>query len=163
MANRFDQTYLRQQKQQREQAKAQAEAARADVRQQTEKPAEKKPARPSKTARFGQYIRNFFGGNFIREIDFRKNFPYILMVFAMVIVLIYINLLTLSNQKKLEELDRERIKLNDKYIQIMDRREMLYVDETQRQALLQVYKDKGFVDDSSIVYVIRTDGKEDRK
>ena len=149
MANRFDQTYLQQQKQSKE--------VPADARKQAEERGERKPAAPSKAARLGQRIRNLFGGNFIREIDFRKNFPYILMVFVMIIVLIYINLLTLSNQKKLEELDRERIKLNDKYIQIMDRREMLYVDENQRQALLQVYKDKGFVDDSSIVYVLKTE------
>lgn len=155
MANRFDQTYLQQQKQSKE--------VPADARKQAEERGERKPAAPSKAARLGQRIRNLFGGNFIREIDFRKNFPYILMVFVMVIVLIYINLLTLSNQKKLEELDRERIKLNDKYIQIMDRREMLYVDENQRQALLQVYKDKGFVDDSSIVYVLKTEEKEGRR
>lgn len=162
MANQFDQTYLRQQKQAREQERAQAQASQSDARQHTATPAEKKPATPSKAARIGQRIRNLFGGNFIRKIDFRKNIPYILMLVVMVIILIYINLLTLSNQKKLEELDRERIKLNDKYIQIMDRREMLYVDETQRQALLQVYKDKGFVDDSSIVYVLKTSGKEVR-
>lgn len=155
MANRFDQTYLQQQKQSKE--------VPADARKQAEERGERKPAAPSKAARLGQRIRNLFGGNFIREIDFRKNFPYILMVFVMIIVLIYINLLTLSNQKKLEELDRERIKLNDKYIQIMDRREMLYVDENQRQALLQVYKDKGFVDDSSIVYVLKTEEKEGRR
>lgn len=155
MANRFDQTYLQQQKQSKE--------VPADARKQAERGGERKPAAPSKAVHLGQRIRNLFGGNFIREIDFRRNFPYILMVFVMVIVLIYINLLTLSNQKKLEELDKERIKLNDKYIQIMDRREMLYVDETQRQALLQVYKDKGFVDDSSIVYVLKTAGKEGRR
>ena len=158
MANQFDQTYLRQQKQRQEEAKART--APTGDRRPVEKPAGRKNSVPSGAVRLGQRIRNLFGGNFIREIDFRRNFPYILMVFVMIIVLIYINLLTLSNQKKLEELDKERIKLNDKYIQIMDRREMLYVDETQRQALLQVYKDKGFVDDSSIVYVLKTAGKE---
>ena len=161
MANQFDQTYLRQQKQRQEEAEART--APAGDRRPAEKPAGRKPSAPSGAARLGQRIRNLFGGNFIRKIDFRRNIPYILMVFVMIIVLIYINLLTLSNQKKLEELDRERIKLNDKYIQIMDRREMLYIDETQRQALLQVYKDKGFVDDSSIVYVLKTAGKEGRR
>lgn len=166
MANQFDQTYLRQQKQEREQEQARArlksQPAASDTRKNTKNSAESRSRTSSPAVRVGQHIRNFFGGNFIRKIDFRKNLPYLLMLFAMIIILIYVNLLTLSNQKKLEELDRERIKLNDKYIQLMDQREMLNVDETRRQALLQVYKDKGFVDDSSIVYVLKTSGKESR-
>ena len=44
----------------------------------------------------------------------------------------------------------------------MDRREQLNVDESRREALLEVYRNKGFVDDSSLVYMLHVDGKEGR-
>ena len=85
-----------------------------------------------------------------------------MMVFAMLIVLIYINLKSLSYQTRLEMLDKTRIELNDKYIRIMDRREQLNVDESRREALIEVYRNRGFVDDSSLVYMLRVEGKEGR-
>ena len=78
----------------------------------------------------------------------------------MVIVLIYVNLLVLSNQKKLELLDKERIELNDKYIQIMDWHDRLIVNESRKEALMGVYRSMGFVDDSSLVYQLHVEGKE---
>ena len=59
-------------------------------------------------------------------------------------------------------LDKERIELNDKYIQIMDRHDRLNVDENRREALIKVYRDRGFVNDSSMIYVLHAEGKEVR-
>ncbi|MBO7464982.1 MAG: hypothetical protein J6T56_03915 [Bacteroidales bacterium] len=162
MANRIDPEYIRQQ--QEEQRRKDEEKRRAEQeRRRNEQP--KQPKRPetvqsNRVSEWGRRIRNFLGGEFLRRINFRKNMAYILMVLGMVIVWIYFNLLTLSSQKKLELLDKERIKLNDKYIQLMDRREMLQVDEERREELTERYRQMGFVDDSSLVYILRTGGKE---
>lgn len=110
-----------------------------------------------------KWILYIFGAEYLRKIDFRKNIPFILMIVAMVIFLVYMNLLTLSRQKTLENLDKERIELNDKYTRIMEKREVLNIDTSQRTALLEVFKEKGFVDDSSLVYDIYKEGKETRK
>ncbi len=106
-----------------------------------------------------KWILYILGAEYLRKIDFRKNLPFILLVVAMLIFLVYQNLLTLSKQKKLEMLDKERIELNDKYAQIMEQRETLYVDSSRQDALLEIFREKGFVDDSSIVYDIHKERK----
>lgn len=160
MANHFDPEYLRQQQAAQQQAaQKQAEAQRRQ--QQTKpRPERKRPASGNAAAKVGKTVRRLLGGEFLHKFNFRRNWPYYLMVLCMVIVLIYINLLCLSNQKRLELLDKERIELNDKYIQIMDRHDQLVVDESHRQALMEVYRNRGFVDDSSLVYMLRVEGKE---
>lgn len=110
-----------------------------------------------------KWILYVFGAEYLRKINFRKNILFILMLVVMVILLVYVNLLTMSRQKTLEILDKERIELNDKYTQIMERREVLNVDTIQRRALIEIFREKGFVDDSSLVYDIHKEGKEVRK
>ena len=110
-----------------------------------------------------KWILYILGAEYLRKIDFRKNRFFILMIVVMVILLVYLNLLTLSRQKRLENLDKERIELNDKYTQIMEKREALYVDTSQHGALLEVFREKGFVDDSSLVYDIYEEGKEQKR
>ncbi len=107
-----------------------------------------------------RWFRNVLGADYLKNLNLRKNWLFILMLTAMVVFCIYQHLLTRSYQKQLELLDKERIELNDKYIQLMDQREMLYVDSSRQEALLEVFREKGFVDDSSIVYTIETQRKE---
>ena len=128
---------------------------------------EKQPRRSPSSTRTENFFKGFrkgllyiLGAEYLRKVDFRKNLPFILLVVAMIIFLVYLNLLTLSRQKKLEILDKERIELNDKYTQIMEKREMLNVDTSQQRALKEIFREKGFVDDSSLVYDIRREGKE---
>ncbi|MBO4282465.1 MAG: hypothetical protein J5873_04660 [Bacteroidales bacterium] len=151
MANQFDPKYIEEQERIR---KAGERAEREAMETASRRKTEPQPKPNTRVSAAGKRIRALLGGEFLGKVDFRRNMPYIVMVFIMVIVLIYINLLAQSNQKRLELLDKERIKLNDKYIQVMDQRELLYVDETRKEALLQVFKEKGFVDDSSIVYLL---------
>ena len=157
MANHFDPEYLRQQQ------AAQQQAAQKQAEEQHPQP-KPRPARKRASghaaAKVGKTVRRLLGGEFLHKLNFHKNWPYYLMVFCMVIVVIYINLLSLSNQKRLELLDKERIQLNDKYIQIMDQHDQLVVDESHRQALMEVYRNRGYVDDSSLVYMLRVEGKE---
>jgi hypothetical protein len=157
MANHFDPEYIRQQQLQQEEERRQQQQ-----QQQPKKPAPEKPKVSRSVSEAGMALRRFLGGEFLHKLHFWKNMPYFIMVFVMLIVLIYINLKTLSYQTRLEMLDKTRIELNDKYIRIMDRREQLNVDESRREALLEVYRNKGFVDDSSLVYMLHVDGKEGR-
>jgi hypothetical protein len=157
MANHFDPEYIRQQQ------AAQQEAQERQRQERVPKQPRKRPDAARKAGMAGLAVRRFLGGEFLHRLDFRRNWPYYLMVFCMVIVLIYANLLVLSNQKKLELLDRERIELNDKYIQIMDRHDRLIVNESRREALMEVFRNRGFVDDSSLVYMLRVEGKEERR
>ncbi len=159
MANQFDPKYIQEQERLKQAEKKAEKKAGATPSSET---AERRrdPKTDARVSHAGARIRALLGAEFLGKVDFRRNMPYILMVFAMVIVLIYINLLAQSNQKRLELLDMERIKLNDKYIQVMEQRELLYVDQSRKEALQQVFKDKGFVDDSSIVYMLTSDGKE---
>ena len=156
MANHFDPEYIRQQQQQQE------EERRQQQQQQPKKPVPEKPKVSRSVSEAGMALRRFLGGEFLHKLHFWKNMPYFMMVFAMLIVLIYINLKSLSYQTRLEMLDKTRIELNDKYIRIMDRREQLNVDESRREALIEVYRNRGFVHDSSLVYMLRVEGKEGR-
>lgn len=116
-----------------------------------------------KIKKWGSRVRKFLGAEFIGRVEFRKHIPYIVMLVCMILFFIYMNLLIQSNRKRLENLDMERIKLNDKYIQIIDEKERMYVDSLRQRDLLEVFKNKGFVDDSSIVYTIIVKGKEESK
>ncbi|MBQ5532777.1 MAG: hypothetical protein IIU04_04445, partial [Bacteroidales bacterium] len=127
MANHFDPEYIRQQKQQQEEKERQ-ERERQE-REQQEKTAPKKPKVSKSVSKAGLSLRHFLGGEFLRRFRWWDNMPYLLMLFVMIIILIYINLLAASNQVRLEQLEAERIELNDKYIQIMEQYGWLQLDQ----------------------------------
>ena len=163
MANHFDPEYIRQQKQQQEEKERQERERQERERQereQQEKTAPKKPKVSKSVSKAGLSLRHFLGGEFLRRFRWWDNMPYLLMLFVMIIILIYINLLAASNQVRLEQLEAERIELNDKYIQIMEQYGWLQLDQDRKEALIEVYRNRGFVDDSSLVYMLPAVGKE---
>ena len=158
MANHFDPEYIRQQKQQQEEKERQEREQQGKVQQ--DKTAPQKPKVSKSVSKAGLSLRHFLGGEFLRRFRWWDNMPYLLMLFVMVIILIYINLLAASNQVRLEQLEAERIELNDKYIQIMEQYGWLQLDQDRKEALIEVYRNRGFVDDSSLVYMLPAVGKE---
>ena len=158
MANHFDPEYIRQQKQQQEEKERQEREQQGKVQQ--DKTAPQKPKVSKSVSKAGLSLRHFLGGEFLRRLRLWENMPYLLMLFVMIIILIYINLLTASNQVRLEQLEAERIELNDKYIQIMEQYGWLQLDQDRKEALIEVYRNRGFVDDSSLVYMLPAVGKE---
>ena len=158
MANHFDPEYIRQQKQQQEEKERQERERQGKVQQ--DKTAPQKPKVSKSVSKAGLSLRHFLGGEFLRRLRLWENMPYLLMLFVMIIILIYINLLAASNQVRLELLEAERIELNDKYIQIMEQYGWLQLDQDRKEALIEVYRNRGFVDDSSLVYMLPAVGKE---
>ena len=158
MANHFDPEYIRQQKQQQEEKERQEREQQGKVQQ--DKTAPQKPKVSKSVSKAGLSLRHFLGGEFLRRLRLWENMPYLLMLFVMIIILIYINLLAASNQVRLEQLEAERIELNDKYIQIMEQYGWLQLDQDRKEALIEVYRNRGFVDDSSLVYMLPAVGKE---
>ena len=158
MANHFDPEYIRQQKQQQEEKERQEREQQGKVQQ--DKTAPQKPKVSKSVSKAGLSLRHFLGGEFLRRFRWWDNMPYLLMLFVMIIILIYINLLAASNQVRLEQLEAERIELNDKYIQIMEQYGWLQLDQDRKEALIEVYRNRGFVDDSSLVYMLPAVGKE---
>ena len=158
MANHFDPEYIRQQKQQQEEKERQERERQGKVQQ--DKTAPQKPKVSKSVSKAGLSLRHFLGGEFLRRLRWWDNMPYLLMLFVMIIILIYINLLAASNQVRLEQLEAERIELNDKYIQIMEQYGWLQLDQDRKEALIEVYRNRGFVDDSSLVYMLPAVGKE---
>ncbi len=158
MANHFDPEYIRQQKQQQEEKERQERELHGKVQQ--DKTAPQKPKVSKSVSKAGLSLRHFLGGEFLRRLRWWDNMPYLLMLFVMIIILIYINLLAASNQVRLEQLEAERIELNDKYIQIMEQYGWLQLDQDRKEALIEVYRNRGFVDDSSLVYMLPAVGKE---
>ena len=158
MANHFDPEYIRQQKQQQEEKERQEREQQGKVQQ--DKTAPQKPKVSKSVSKAGLSLRHFLGGEFLRRLRWWDNMPYLLMLFVMIIILIYINLLAASNQVRLEQLEAERIELNDKYIQIMEQYGWLQLDQDRKEALIEVYRNRGFVDDSSLVYMLPAVGKE---
>ena len=158
MANHFDPEYIRQQKQQQEEKERQEREQQGKVQQ--DKTAPQKPKVSKSVSKAGLSLRHFLGGEFLRRFRLWENMPYLLMLFVMIIILIYINLLAASNQVRLEQLEAERIELNDKYIQIMEQYGWLQLDQDRKEALIEVYRNRGFVDDSSLVYMLPAVGKE---
>ncbi|MBR4512785.1 MAG: hypothetical protein IKO59_08380 [Bacteroidales bacterium] len=158
MANHFDPEYIRQQKQQQEEKERQERERQGKVQQ--DKTAPQKPKVSKSVSKAGLSLRHFLGGEFLRRLRLWENMPYLLMLFVMIIILIYINLLAASNQVRLEQLEAERIELNDKYIQIMEQYGWLQLDQDRKEALIEVYRNRGFVDDSSLVYMLPAVGKE---
>ena len=158
MANHFDPEYIRQQKQQQEEKERQESEQQGKVQQ--DKTAPQKPKVSKSVSKAGLSLRHFLGGEFLRRLRWWDNMPYLLMLFVMIIILIYINLLAASNQVRLEQLEAERIELNDKYIQIMEQYGWLQLDQDRKEALIEVYRNRGFVDDSSLVYMLPAVGKE---
>ena len=158
MANHFDPEYIRQQKQQQEEKERQEREQQGKVQQ--DKTAPQKPKVSKSVSKAGLSLRHFLGGEFLRRLRLWDNMPYLLMLFVMIIILIYINLLAASNQVRLEQLEAERIELNDKYIQIMEQYGWLQLDQDRKEALIEVYRNRGFVDDSSLVYMLPAVGKE---
>ncbi len=158
MANHFDPEYIRQQKQQQEEKERQERERQGKVQQ--DKTAPQKPKVSKSVSKAGLSLRHFLGGEFLRRFRWWDNMPYLLMLFVMIIILIYINLLAASNQVRLEQLEAERIELNDKYIQIMEQYGWLQLDQDRKEALIEVYRNRGFVDDSSLVYMLPAVGKE---
>lgn len=158
MANHFDPEYIRQQKQQQEEKERQERERQGKVQQ--DKTAPQKPKVSKSVSKAGLSLRHFLGGEFLRRLRLWDNMPYLLMLFVMIIILIYINLLAASNQVRLEQLEAERIELNDKYIQIMEQYGWLQLDQDRKEALIEVYRNRGFVDDSSLVYMLPAVGKE---
>jgi hypothetical protein len=158
MANHYDPEYIRQQKQQQEEKERQEREQQGKVQQ--DKTAPQKPKVSKSVSKAGLSLRHFLGGEFLRRFRWWDNMPYLLMLFVMIIILIYINLLAASNQVRLEQLEAERIELNDKYIQIMEQYGWLQLDQDRKEALIEVYRNRGFVDDSSLVYMLPAVGKE---
>ncbi|MBR6918989.1 MAG: hypothetical protein IKN37_01505 [Bacteroidales bacterium] len=158
MANHYDPEYIRQQKQQQEEKERQEREQQGKVQQ--DKTAPQKPKVSKSVSKAGLSLRHFLGGEFLRRLRWWDNMPYLLMLFVMIIILIYINLLAASNQVRLEQLEAERIELNDKYIQIMEQYGWLQLDQDRKEALIEVYRNRGFVDDSSLVYMLPAVGKE---
>ena len=158
MANHFDPEYIRQQKQQQEEKERQEREQQGKVQQ--DKTAPQKPKVSKSVSKAGLSLRHFLGGEFLRRFRWWDNMPYLLMLFVMVIILIYINLLAASNQVRLEQLEAERRELNDKYIQIMEQYGWLQLDQDRKEALIEVYRNRGFVDDSSLGYMLPAVGKE---
>ncbi|MDD2200308.1 MAG: FtsL-like putative cell division protein [Bacteroidales bacterium] len=102
----------------------------------------------------------FFGGGFLKLINFKKNWLFILCLILMVIFLIYNNLSIQSNRNKIEQLKDEKIKITMEYMKT--KQKAIYFDEKQGEQLLEKFKEEGFIQNKSLEYKIQVKEKRNK-
>jgi len=99
-----------------------------------------------------KFFVGFFGGGFLKTINFKKNWLLILYIILILIFLIYNNLSIQSSRNKIEKLKDERIKITTEYMQT--KQKTTFLDDLQGQQLMEKFKENGFVQNKSLEYKI---------
>ncbi|MFA7401642.1 MAG: FtsL-like putative cell division protein [Bacteroidales bacterium] len=129
--------------------------------QQQPKPKRKKQGKPSFFAKGLRLLFiGFFGGGFLKMINFKKNWLFILCLILMIIFLIYNNLSIQSNRNKIEQLKDEKIKITMEYMKT--KQKAIYFDEKQGEQLLEKFKEEGFIQNKSLEYKIQVKEKRNK-
>lgn len=128
--------------------------------QQQPRPKRKKQGKASPFAKgLRLFFIGFFGGGFLKMINFKKNWLFIICLVLMIIFLIYNNLSIQSNRNKIEQLKDEKIKITMEYMKT--KQKAIYFEEKQSEQLLEKFKEEGFIQNKSLEYKIQV--KEKRK
>lgn len=100
----------------------------------------------------------FFGGGFLKMINFKKNWFLIVYIVLILIFLIYNNLSIQSSRNKIEKLKDKKIKITTEYMKI--KQTTTYFDELQGQQLMEKFKENGYVENKSLEYKITVNKEE---
>lgn len=96
-----------------------------------------------------------FGGGILRGINLEKNWPYFLMVTAMIIVLIYNSLNMQSKKAKIRSLEDQIVVANDVLMDVIE--EGYIIDDVQDKELSELANEEGFINKGYIPYIINKD------
>ncbi|MDD3280268.1 MAG: FtsL-like putative cell division protein [Bacteroidales bacterium] len=118
----------------------------------------KKPIKNSFIKGINVIFVGFFGGGFLKLINFKKNWLFILYIVLMLIFLIYNNLSIQSSRNKIDKLKDNKIKLTTEYMKIKQKTN--YLDELQGQQLAEKFKEEGYVENKSLEYKITVNKEE---
>jgi len=118
----------------------------------------KKPIKNSFIKGINVIFVGFFGGGFLKLINFKKNWLFILYIVLMLIFLIYNNLSIQSSRNKIDKLKDNKIKLTTEYMKI--KQKTTYLDELQGQQLVEKFKKEGYVENKSLEYKITVNKEE---
>ncbi|MDY0014589.1 MAG: FtsL-like putative cell division protein [Bacteroidales bacterium] len=118
----------------------------------------KKPIKNSFIKGINVIFVGFFGGGFLKLINFKKNWLFILYIVLMLIFLIYNNLSIQSSRNKIDKLKDNKIKLTTEYMKI--KQKTTYLDELQGQQLVEKFKEEGYVENKSLEYKITVNKEE---
>lgn len=94
-----------------------------------------------------------FGVGILRGINLEKNWPYFLMVTAMIIILIYNSLNMQSKKIKIESLKDQIVVANDILMDVIE--EGYTIDDMQDKELSELAKEEGFINKGYIPYIIK--------
>ena len=140
-----------------------------DIGSEKKEPKTPQYAKPKKKNKptFNPFVKSlrmlfigFFGGGFLKLINFKKNWFFILCLVLMIIILIYNNLSIQSNRNKIEKLKDEKIKITMEYMET--KQNAIYFDEIQGELLLEIFKGKGFIQNKSLEYKIQVQEKRNK-
>lgn len=92
------------------------------------------------------------GGGFLKMINFKKNWLFILFIVLILIFLIYNNLSIQSSRNKIEKLKDEKIKITTEYMRT--KQKTTFLDDYQGQQLMEKFKENGYVQNKSLEYKI---------
>lgn len=118
----------------------------------------KKPIENSFIKGINLILVGFFGGGFLKLINFKKNWLFILYIVLILIFLIYNNLSIQSSRNKIEKLKDNKIKITTEYMKI--KQKTTYLDELQGQQLMEKFKEEGYVENKSLEYKITVNKEE---
>ncbi len=107
------------------------------------------------------FFSEFLGGGFLKLINFKKNWLFILMIIIVLIIIIYNNLYIQSCRNKIVKLKDEKIKITTEYIKI--KQKTTYLDELQGQQLMEKFQENGYIQNKSLEYKIIVTKEEELK
>ena len=97
-------------------------------------------------------FENVFGGGFLRKINIRKNWKFLLMVVMMIIVLIYSNLQVQSKREEIIRLNQEMIVAKDEAMDAIE--EGYNIDKQKEREILREGEERGLHNSGYIPYII---------
>ena len=100
-------------------------------------------------------FENIFGGGFLRKINIRKNWKFLLMVVLMVIILIYSNLKIQSKRQLIIKLHQEITVAKDEAMDAIE--EGYNIDKQKEREVLQEGEERGFHNSGYIPYIINNE------
>ncbi|HON20091.1 MAG TPA: FtsL-like putative cell division protein [Bacteroidales bacterium] len=153
MANKMDPLYQSEQQEDVQEIRQERRPVKEKVH--------KKPAASPFLKGLRLFFSGFLGGGFLKLINFRKNWLFILTIIIMLILIIYNSLYIQSCRNKIEKLKDEKIKITTEYMKI--KQNTTYLDELQGQQLMEKFQESGYVKNKSLEYKIVVTKEEENE
>ena len=106
-------------------------------------------------------FESIFGGGILQKINIRKNWGFILMLVAMIIILIYSNLNIQSKREQINKLIWKIIVAKDETMDAIE--EGYNIDKQKERELLQEGEERGFYHSGYIPYTIKIEEKNEKE